>query len=218
MLLAAPGAAVPTPGAAVKGGVTVTHVPGILPPEPEPGEGRVDAKGEGREEVPPIEGVPDAETCTDLYRIAPEAIALALQAPQIQIPEESCRLQGIRLSRYCQRHNIVLPPYIDVLPIASRGISDYVKFATDLSVAVKERKERKIEEKAAKATESGAPEGIKIPESSVEHVAVGMPGVPADFDAEKALKATHGAVGMSSVPADFDADKALKRATDYRKK
>jgi hypothetical protein len=51
-----------------------------------------------------------------------EALALGLNDPDLKLPDESKQVQGVRTARYCQRHNIVLPPWIDIAPIAGRAI------------------------------------------------------------------------------------------------
>jgi hypothetical protein len=179
------------PGAPVKAAVGVSHEPLTLAPEPESkaaSEAGAET-GEG-EALPPVEGIPDADTMTDLYKVIPEAIALGLQAPQVQLPEESCRVQGIRLARFCQRHNIVMPLWLDAVPIASRAIGDYTKFATDLSLAVKDRKAVKAKEQAAKKAKapSEIPGEVSIPESSVERVSTGAEQTISDEELKARLE------------------------------
>ena len=113
----------------VDGKVTVTHIPIPIEPEPsgtaEPSEtpGSLEEKWPEEEPTETVTLSPDA--WADIYKMPSEAVSLALSAPQLQLSEETCRLQGARISRFCIRHNIVLPPYLDAVPIAGRALSDY---------------------------------------------------------------------------------------------
>ena len=180
--LGVPGVVSIGPSKAVKGKVTVTHVPEIVAPEaPKPSL----AAPEGEEEwakAPAGEPVlMVAEDWADLYGMVPEAVSLYLKAPELNFSDETCKIQGERISRFCIRHNIVLPPFLDIVPIVIRLSGDYMKLAGDTAALLKERK--KEEEPAAPREKKE----VKIPESSVEHVAE-SPGVPAGFDFDKAIQ------------------------------
>jgi len=177
----------------VNGKVTVTHVPEILAPLPAETAEPLAVPGEEEkwpEEATGATGLsPDA--WADIYKMPSEAVSLALSAPQLQFSDETSRLQGVRISRFCIRHNIALPPYLDAVPIAGRALSDYAI----LFAKMKARKTGKAPGATGDSAETGEPEGppeeAKIPESSVEHVS-------------------------SEIPLDID--ERLKQATTYRKR
>jgi len=180
-----PGKVAAKPSIIHEGGVTVTHVPVFIEPEPtrtaEPSEtpGPLEEKWPEEEPASAVTLSPDA--WTDLYGMPAEAVSLALEAPQLKFSDETCRLQGARISRFCIRHNIVLPPYLDAVPIAGRALSDYAILFAKMKV----RKTGKAPGATGVSAETGPerperpPEEVKIPESSVEHVSSEL---PSDFD------------------------------------
>ena len=171
----------PSRPVAVRGEVTVTHVPEIVTPEA-PKVGVEPGVPEESEWARAPAGEPlvlSEEDWADLYGMPAEAISIALKAPELNFSDESCKVQGVRLSRFCQRHNIMLPPWLDLVPIVSRAAGDYMKLFRDASLLMKERQK----EEPSKPK----PKEVKIPESTVEHVAPSSE-VPADFDIDRALK------------------------------
>jgi len=179
------------PGKAVSGKVTVTHVPVVLEPEPtetaEPSETPSPLEEKWPEEEAAVTLSGDA--WADIYKMPSEAVSLALSAPQLQFSDETCSLQGVRISRFCIRHNIVLPPYLDAVPIVGRALSDY-------AILFAKMKARKIGKApgttgvSAETGPEGPPEEVKIPESSVEHVSS---EAPPDIDdkIQKAIEERH---------------------------
>jgi hypothetical protein len=148
--------------------IVVEHVPEILPPAE-----TTEAPGAEAAEAFPLEVgeelVLSEKDWSDLYGLPSEAVALAVGAPEIKFSEATCRTQGLRLARFCQRHGIALPPWLDVVPIASRAVGDYGKLFRDASVLVKERREtKKLPDKELQEGQE-IPGEIIIPESSVEH-------------------------------------------------
>jgi len=170
--------------------VAVEHVPLILEPEPgAPGEpatpGELAAPGApGELAAPGAPGEPAApagepamlsdEAWSDIYGMPAETLSVALAAPQLRLSDETCRTQGVRIARFCQRHNIVLPPYMDALPIVGRALQDYGLLLRAASIKMKERRSAAPAEESSKTgrEKSG---GIEVPESTVEHVSAEAP-------------------------------------------
>jgi len=152
-----------------KPSVAVEHVAEAVKPEAPPAAPAAAPPGEEWPEVLPGEGLMlSPEDWADLYGMPAEAISLALAMPELDISDERCKTQGVRLARFCQRHNIVIPPWLDIVPIASAAVADYGKL---LRTAVLKAKEKKEKEKLPE------PESPKVPESKVEHSAEASPDI-----------------------------------------
>jgi hypothetical protein len=121
--------------------VAVEHVPILDLTPSETATPEVPREEESWNETPTGEPLILSESAwADLYLMPSEAVSLALAAPQLRFSEETCRLQGTRISRYCLRHNVVLPPYIDAVPIAGRAIADYGKLLAAASLKMSTKK------------------------------------------------------------------------------
>lgn len=172
--------------------IVVEHVPEILPASEKaaPEEGAVPEEVEGEWAGERRLGLAlSPSDWSDLYGMPAEVTAFIVGAPELDIPDERCKAQGVRLARFCQRHNIMLPPWLDVVPLAAGAVGDYGKLFRDASILMKER--RRITEKKKVETfspSSAAPGEVKVPGSTVEHVSAEVPG---DID-ERIAKALKG--------------------------
>lgn len=161
-----------TPGKSTT--VAVEHVP-IL--DLTPSEATMEAPGEGEPEVT-LEAV-DVEAWSAIYGLPSEAVSVALGAPELRFSDETCRRQGVRIARFCQRHGITLPPYVDALPIIGRALQDYGMILRAAAVRMKsgrQKGEAAKTEPAAPGEETSGVAGITMPESTVEHVSSEAPG------------------------------------------
>lgn len=169
-LLSLPGIEKPAAETVKKGKVSVEHVPETIVAEPIPS-----AEGEGEwkgDEIPLIGGAGSAEDWADIYGMPAETISLILKDPSLNLSDEACKLQGMRIARYCERHHIVMPDWFDLIPIVSRAARDYGELIFKALSRAKEELEKKKEKKASK--EVVEPE-VVVPESTVEHISEPRP-------------------------------------------
>lgn len=147
--------------------VAVEHVPLMIEPEPTT---TAKPQAPGAAEEWPEEGageggvILDSGAWADLYGFPAQTVSLALQAPQLKLSDETCKLQGQRISRFCIRHNIKLPPYLDAVPILGHAVGDYSKLFLGASMKMKEKRQQ---EKTK--TPSEIPGETSLSESPVEH-------------------------------------------------